>query len=688
MKESGRAARRKKMKVLLLAIDYGFYERRPPDTPELVPSVSPYQRHLFHLLRNFVLADPLLRRSTEFRVLSFRAPPEARARFAQHSGGVTTLPPTEWHYQAALKAAEGSPDLVGLSAYMWSVRDLLIVAQYLRQISPSTRVLLGGPEAYGEDNARSLLAENPCLDFAAFGEGELTLRELLRQLGKGGPDFASVPFLAYRSGGRSRLSRSRELLPDLDEIPSPVLSQTRRELSAHPLAVVSTSRGCPVGCAYCVYSVGLATDGNRVRFHSAERVLSELAHLRRHGVRRIFFPDSNFAANPAVAVPVLNYFLDTYRNASVEFEQKLELIPDQVMELISRLQRQGRLSFDAGIQTINPKALKEASRVQSMSLFLEKMRKLDLARVSPKGICVDLMLGLPGDTYAGFLKSLDFIHNDLFGKLCAPAGYYVASLAVLKGTKYHGRAAELGLHFEPVPPYLVMKTRSMSFEELRMARILVELLEVLAPAIRFLRLRGVALPCLFGKSFDKRRFFGLNKRGLYDQRANLFHGCAAFRRYLSGRKIDADLKSFALELLDYCYLKHPAIRAGCPAELLRLPSLVYSPRAKARGAPAWPERFWMAHHFRFRYGAHIFQTEGETSLRPVPKTAYAMAGHGQLGLLPERAYRFLMRESRRFAPSGLRTAMRESAVYRGSPEKALSVDHDLLLRAIAFPCAW
>jgi hypothetical protein len=73
----------------------------------------------------------------------------------------------------------------------------------------------------------------------------------------------------------------------------------------------------------------------------------------------------------------------------------------------------------------------------------------------------DLIYGLPGDTLAGFRNSIDFAlglypnHLDIF------------PLALLPGTRLAARSAELELHHDPVPPYLL--TSSPTFPQGDMA---------------------------------------------------------------------------------------------------------------------------------------------------------------------------------------------------------------------------
>src|SRR5205807_9625884 len=74
---------------------------------------------------------------------------------------------------------------------------------------------------------------------------------------------------------------------------------------------------------------------------------------------------------------------------------------------------------------------------------------------------VDLIVGLPGDTVASVRAGLRYLHD---GGLCSDV--QVFNLAVLPGTAFRHEAAELGLTFQPRPPYYVLRTPTLDRTDL------------------------------------------------------------------------------------------------------------------------------------------------------------------------------------------------------------------------------
>ena len=74
---------------------------------------------------------------------------------------------------------------------------------------------------------------------------------------------------------------------------------------------------------------------------------------------------------------------------------------------------------------------------------------------------MDLIVGLPGDTVESVRRGLHYLHDD---GLCSDV--QVFNLAVLPGTAFRQEAAELGLVYQPRPPYYVLSTPTLDRADL------------------------------------------------------------------------------------------------------------------------------------------------------------------------------------------------------------------------------
>jgi anaerobic magnesium-protoporphyrin IX monomethyl ester cyclase len=188
---------------------------------------------------------------------------------------------------------EFNPEVVGLSVMTFQRRTGGRIIDLARALKPAVKIVVGGydpslaPEAYEEMG----------VDYMVRGEGEITLRELLRALESGG-GFASICGLSHRAGERwvHNPLRQAHRLEDGDiRLPK----RSARVLQGYTLLgrqvdVVETSRGCTYDCSFCSI---IEMRGRNFHTYPFERVLADIRDAREHGARTIFLVDDNITLN-------------------------------------------------------------------------------------------------------------------------------------------------------------------------------------------------------------------------------------------------------------------------------------------------------------------------------------------------------------------------------------------------------
>ena len=204
------------------------------------------------------------------------------------------------------------PAFVGISClYTKQWRNARRLADIVKSVDPERIVILGGSHPTGD--YRNSLADSPA-DYIVFGEGELTICELLDAL-YNKEDIDKVRGIAYRTDSESdgiRVTKSRSFT----EINSFVLNNRTllnsriynrlmhtagsRRSSKGDMAYVMTTKGCRQSCTFCLAS--LVQGGYRE--YSLRRVDGELMDLRRHGVNYIMLEDDNLIHNMGRAIAI------------------------------------------------------------------------------------------------------------------------------------------------------------------------------------------------------------------------------------------------------------------------------------------------------------------------------------------------------------------------------------------------
>lgn len=192
-----------------------------------------------------------------------------------------------------------NPDVCGIAVYTTNVSETFRKISLIKKCVPDCTVVVGGPHA--TVLPERTLFECKDIDYLVSGEGEITTRELLDTLERGG-DVSRVNGLFYRSGDNILCTAPRELIEDLDSIPLPMyelLDDFEYAFDVvrvgEKVATVMTSRGCPYACAFCAAK---AVWRGSFRRRSPQNVIKEIAFLtEKYGYDEVYFMDDLFAVN-------------------------------------------------------------------------------------------------------------------------------------------------------------------------------------------------------------------------------------------------------------------------------------------------------------------------------------------------------------------------------------------------------
>ena len=364
-------------------------------------------------------------------------------------------------------------DLVAFSCYIWNITQTLSLVADLRQVQPDVCIVLGGPEV--SSGAFELLTDNRALDCVIIGEGEATFRSLAAALQetKGRKDFprvmATVDGIVYRHGDDLVARPRAEATADLDQLSSPFAAGLV-DLQK-PLVYYESSRGCPFSCAYCMSSLEQG-----VRVWSLPRVRDDLDILLASGVKTIKFVDRTFNFDAGRANAIWAYLLEHNRSSVCHFEIAADLLTDENFQLL-RTVPDGVFRFEIGVQSAGADTLERVGRKSDLSRLAANVRRLR----EETGVTVhlDLVAGLPGEDFHGFLASLDCLLS------LGPHHIQVEPLKVLKGTAMRRIAAEEGYAYSGTPPYKILRTPCLSYGDIGRIETIARLLDLYYNSGRF-----------------------------------------------------------------------------------------------------------------------------------------------------------------------------------------------------------
>jgi radical SAM superfamily enzyme YgiQ (UPF0313 family) len=195
---------------------------------------------------------------------------------------------------------------------------------------------------------------------------------------------------------------------------------------------MTTSRGCPHACIFCV---GRRMVGARVRVRSPERVVDELELLARLGFHQVNLADDLFTADPDRCMAVCDEILRRGLRTPWTSFARVDTVSE---DLLRRMRAAGCTAVSFGIESANSVILKTIKKRISVEQVVSAVEMCAQTGVTP---FASFILGLPGETPATLHETQEFAKR-LEGKGLI-YGFHL--LAPFPGTEVRERAGALGL---------------------------------------------------------------------------------------------------------------------------------------------------------------------------------------------------------------------------------------------------
>ncbi len=291
-------------------------------------------------------------------------------------------------------------DLVGISSITPTAPRAYQIATKIKKLSTKQGqeipVVMGGPHM----SFRPEEALTNGADFIIRKEGERTLPELISSLeaGQGGKD---VDGLSYRDNETMCHNPARPLINNLDSLPHPdfTLVKGHQKMKMIP---IQTTRGCPHNCEFCAV---VQMFGRKYRKRSVDDVIEELEkQCRLKSNTPIFFYDDNFAAHPARTKELLRK-MASHNISPIEWSAQARISVTRDDELLQMMSESGCERLYVGIESINPKTLKEYKKGQTVEEIEEGIDKLHQYGIAVHGMFV---LGGESDDIDTLHKTVKF----------------------------------------------------------------------------------------------------------------------------------------------------------------------------------------------------------------------------------------------------------------------------------------
>lgn len=278
------------------------------------------------------------------------------------------------------------------------LRDLKTAHPHLRTVVFGTHVTF---------MPHSSLAR-PGVDIVVLrGDHEFIIRDLVREMAKGGDGWRDVRGTAFLQEGQVVVNEAYPFIWDLDRVPVPDRTLLPRGVEYYnpivkriPATTALTSRGCPAKCVFCCAPTFY---GTRYRYRSPESVLKELEILQDMGYREVFYRDEVFTLKRERVAQICKGILDRRIDMTWICSSRTDSVDKPMLELMREAGcHMIRFGVESGVQDLLDRMKK--------GVTVERVRQsFRWAHEVGMDTHAHMMIGLPGETRETIQRTLDFV---------------------------------------------------------------------------------------------------------------------------------------------------------------------------------------------------------------------------------------------------------------------------------------
>lgn len=295
-------------------------------------------------------------------------------------------------------------DVIGVSSYSLFFSDTVVLIELLKK--DRNIIVVGGHHA--TLCGSKILRDFPVIDFCLKGFGEKSFYDFISNIDT--ENVYSVSGLCYRKGDEFIDNPVNYEGIDINEFPVPdrgdiIVDASNYEFDATKRVFhISTSRGCPYHCTYCVNC-----KNNYWLARSELNVLEELnREFRGKGYKYINFVDCNFYVNPSRAESLIARIRKEYPGVKFSFQTRSDQVANNKGQL-EKLLSAGDCSITLGIESNSAQVLKRYRKETTPDI---NQNAIDFLKQTQSQTLVYMIMFEALESLDDIRASFDFLKNN------------------------------------------------------------------------------------------------------------------------------------------------------------------------------------------------------------------------------------------------------------------------------------
>jgi len=277
------------------------------------------------------------------------------------------------------------------------------VCEVIRSLPAETMTVVGGK--FATDNLEALFERCPNIDVIVRGDGEETIRELVRA---GSP--ANVAGLSYREDGRVIHNPDRPLAPISNTLyPNRARRRYRYRISYRNIGLgysfdsLLSSQGCPFNCKFCSFKMNQLGQKREWSERTPESILAELGEI---DAKVVAFIDDNFFADLERAERICDLLIAAKTRKYFVANARISIANHP--ELLRKMYRAGFRLLMIGLESAQDKSLKMLNKGFTTADAKKAFAVLRKSNIMTNGYFI---VGLFGESEEEMLEIVSYSHD-------------------------------------------------------------------------------------------------------------------------------------------------------------------------------------------------------------------------------------------------------------------------------------
>ena len=248
------------------------------------------------------------------------------------------------------------PDVLFISVTNATIFDDISVVNTIKNKFSDIVIILKGAIFFNPEDDLLKQLDLSNVDYLIGGESDFIIGKLINAHFNDKSKLKDINGILYKENGNFVRTDFNSWEEDLDSIPFPCREMMNNGLYVRPdtkeiQATISTSRGCPSSCIFCLTP---HISGKKLRLRSIESVFAEISECyEKHGITNFFFKADTFTYNKKWTIDLCNLIINSKLNKKIKWVANSRVKPID-LETLTIMKKAGcwlvAFGFESGSQ--------------------------------------------------------------------------------------------------------------------------------------------------------------------------------------------------------------------------------------------------------------------------------------------------------------------------------------------------